>query len=146
MLSPSFSRRGCPCELDVYVWPRSTRGQFCLWPCMSQSSPENQNEQDACVYKKKLILRNWLMQYMEIRSPKSAGRASRPKTQGRVTLSPKAAEKSLPDQGKLVVSLSGPSTDRMRPTHTREGHLHSSKSSDLNVDLISKTPSLKHPE
>lgn len=78
------------CDLDVYVWPCSTRGQFCSWPCVSQGSPENQNEQDGCVYKEKFILRNWLVQFMEITSPKSAGRASRPETQGGVALSPKA--------------------------------------------------------
>lgn len=42
----------------------------------------------------------------------------------------------LKTSGLLFFFLLKASTDWMRPTHTAEGHLLSSKSTDLNVNLI----------
>lgn len=47
--------------------------------------------------------------------------------------------------GKVNIFILRPSIDWMRPTHITEGNLLDSKSTDLNINLIHKTPK-KHPE
>ena len=50
----------------------------------------------------------------------------------------------LPDQRKSVFLLKS-STDWMRSTHIMEGDLLYSESTNLNINVIQKTPSQKHP-
>lgn len=71
--------------------------------------------------------------------------------------SPKERRASFPDQGRWagkssltwenvgLFVLSGPSTDWMQPTHTREVNPHSATSSNV-IESPQKTPSQTYPE
>ena len=97
--------------------------------------------------RKRFVIRNWLMQLWGLASPKSAGWAGRLETQERRAGVQRQCWRifSYPEKAGLFV-LFRPSTDWMRPTHTTEDNLLYSESTNLNVNLIQKTPSQEHPK
>lgn len=142
-----------PVASEWVIDTQSSRSKESHWTCLSY--PEKQNKQDMCICIWRELFQgigSWDCRSLEVQNLQGvlAGQDSG-KSCGSSANTVCWQDSFLLREGHSIIlsfifSLFRPSTDWMKPISVTEGNPLYSKSMDLNVNLIQKKPSQKHPE
>ena len=131
--------------------------------CISHSPLEKQNQRDVCVstyiyilhtyickyMRERFILRNWLIVLVEawqVQNMQNRLAGCRQREELQLEFKGGLLVKFLLLPGRGVSVLLMPSTAWLRTSRIMESNLPYSKSTHLNINLIQKLPSRKHPK